>query len=260
MKRALLALAAITTPVAAQDRDLCTERPGLGTPACTVEPGRVLVESSLADWTMAKGGGDRSDTILFGDTMVRVGVGQRLELQVGWTPVGYSRERSGAMVDRATRVGDMTLGTKVNFAGPDGNGFSAGLETQVTLPTGRAPIGAGDWGISLVVPLGYDLSDALQLQASPELDAAVDQDGDGRHTAFGGTLGLNFNLTKTISATLEGQAIRDRDPTGHQTKAYSGLSLAWQPSNDFQFDVGANVGLNHNSDNIELYAGISRRF
>lgn len=260
MKYVLFGLLAIAAPATAQDRDLCTERPGLGTPACTVEPGRVLIETSLADWMSDRSGGVRSDTILFGDTLVRVGVGERLELQVGWTPVGHSRERTGSAVDRATRVGDMIVGTKVNFAGPDGKGFSAGLETQVTVPTGRTPIGAGDWGVSFVVPLSYDLSDALQLQASPELDAAVDQDGDGRHTAFGGTLGLNFNLTEAISATLEGQAIRDRDPTGHQTQAFGGLSLAWQPSNDFQFDGGANIGLNHNSDNIELYAGISRRF
>lgn len=123
MKYWLLALAAIAAPAAAQDRDLCTDRPGLGTPACTVEPGRVLVESSLADWTMSKGGGDRSDAILFGDTLVRVGVGKQLELQVGWTPLVYSRERTGTMVDRATRAGDVTLGTKLNFAGPDGNGF-----------------------------------------------------------------------------------------------------------------------------------------
>lgn len=260
MKYWLLALAAMAAPAAAQERDLCTDRPGLGTPACTVEPGRVLVESSLADWTMSKGGGDRSDTILFGDTLVRVGVGQQLELQVGWTPLGYNRERSGTIVDRATRVGDVTLGAKVNLAGPDGSGFSAAIQPQVTLPVGRAPIGAGDWGASLIVPLSYDLSDAVQLQASPELDAAVDTDGKGRHTAYGSTVGLSFNLTDAIGATLEAQAIRDPDPAGHSIQAFGGLSLTYQTSNDFQFDVGANLGLNRASDDVELYAGISRRF
>lgn len=260
MKYWLLALAAIAAPAAAQDRDLCTDRPGLGTPACTVEPGRVLVESSLADWTMSKGGGDRSDAILFGDTLVRVGVGKQLELQVGWTPLVYSRERTGTMVDRATRAGDVTLGTKLNFAGPDGNGFSAGMQVQATLPVGRAPIGAGDWGLSVILPVSYDLSDALQLQASPEIDAAVDEDGDGRHTAYGGTLGLNISISDPITVTLEAQAIRDRDPAGHSTQAFGGLSLTYQTSDDFQFDLGTNLGLNRASDDFELYAGISRRF
>lgn len=258
--RIALLLALIAGPAVAQDRDLCTDRPGLGTPACTVEPGRALVETALADWTMDRGAGTRSDTILFGDTLARIGVSDRIELQLGWTPLGYNRERAGGAVDRATRIGDASLGAKLNLASPDGSGFSAAVQPRVTLPTGRAPIGAGDWGASLIVPLSYDVSDAVQLQASPELDAAVDGDGDGRHVAYGGTIGVGVALSEAISAGLEVQAIRDRDPAGRTTQAYGGLSLAWQTSRDLQLDVGSNLGLNHASSDFELYAGVSKRF
>ena len=260
MRYPLLALAAMAAPAAAQERDLCTDRPGLGTPACTVERGRVQVEAGLADWTLSKSAGTRSDTILFGDTLARIGVGERLEVQVGWTPLGYSRERIGGVVDRATRVGDATVGAKLNLASPDGSGFSLAVQPRVTLPVGRAPVGAGDWGASLIVPLSYDVSDAVQLQFSPEVDAAVDGDGNGRHLAYGGTAGLGFALNDAVDASLEFQAIRDRAPGGHATEAYSGLSLAWRTSKNFQFDVGANLGLNRDSDDVELYAGFSRRF
>src|SRR3954467_11877001 len=45
-----------------QDRDYCPARPGLGTPACTMAPGQVSVETSLGDWTLDKQRGDRTDT------------------------------------------------------------------------------------------------------------------------------------------------------------------------------------------------------
>lgn len=260
MKHGLLAAALLAAPALAQDRDLCTDRPGLGTPACTVQPGKVVVETALADWALDKSAGTRSDTVLVGDTLVRIGVGERIELQVGWTPFGYSRERAGAIVDKASRSGDVTLGAKFNFAHPDGSGFSVALQPQVTLPTGRRPIGAGDWGASFILPISYDLSDTVQLQASPELDAAVDDDGDGRHTAYGGTVGLGVSLNDAVNAALEAQVIRDRDPAGHSTQAYGGLSVAWQTSADFQFDAGANLGLNRASDDFEIYAGLSKRF
>lgn len=257
----VLALASLAAaPVAAAERDLCTDRPGLGTPACTVEPGRAIFETALVDWTLDKSGGTRSDTVLIGDTLVRIGLTETIELQVGWTPFGYSRERTGALVDRASRIGDVTLGAKINLASPDGSGFSAAVQPQVTLPTGRAPIGAGDWGASLIVPVSYDLSDSVQLQASPGLDAAVDEDGDGRHAAYGATIGLGLSLSDALGAALEVQAIRDRDPSGHSTQAYGGLSFAWQTSKDFQLDIGSNLGMNRASSDFEIYAGLSKRF
>jgi hypothetical protein len=261
MRGAVLALAALAAaPVAAEGRDLCPDRPGLGTPACTVDRGRVVVETGLADWTLDKSAGARSDTVLIGDTLLRIGVSDTIELQLGWTPFGYNRERVGAVVDKASRVGDVTLGAKINLHNPDGSGFSAALLPYTTLPTGRQPIGAGDWGGGLVVPLSYDLSDTVSLQASPEVDAAVDADGDGRHFAYGGTVGLGFNLTDAFAATVEVQAIRDRDPAGHATEAYGGLSVGYQTSKDVQLDVGTNVGLNHGSSDFQLYAGVSKRF
>lgn len=250
----------IAAPAAAQERDLCPDRPGLGTPACTVEPGRVLVEIGLADWTTSSAASERSDTILFGDTLVRFGVSDRAEALIGWTPLGYSRERIGGVVDRATRSGDVTLGAKLNLASPDGSGFSFAIQPQVSLPVGRAPIGAGDWGATLIAPVSYDLSDTIQLQATPEVDAAVDADGDGRHLAFGTVIGLGIDLSDAVGAAVEVQAIRDRDPGGRSTQAFGAASLAWTRGKDLQLDVGAKFGLSHASDDFELYAGVSRRF
>src|SRR5690349_18301682 len=84
------------TSDAAPARDLCPDRPGLGTPACTLDAGRVVVELGLGDWTRDTTGPVRSDTIIAGDTLVRIGLNDSLEAQIGWTAYGHVRTRDPA--------------------------------------------------------------------------------------------------------------------------------------------------------------------
>jgi hypothetical protein len=104
------------------------------------------------------------------------------------------------------------------------------------------------------------LNDTLSLQLSPEIDAAVDEDGDGRHLAFGTVVGLGVALSDTVNGTVEFQALRDNDPGDHATQMLAGLSVGWMVMDDLQLDAGANAGLNAASPDVELYFGISRRF
>ncbi|VVT04279.1 exported hypothetical protein [Sphingomonas sp. EC-HK361] len=147
--RAIAACLALL-PVAAQaeDREYCPDRPGLNTPACTIAPGKVSVETSIADWTLDNQPDSRTDTVLIGDTVVRVGLAEAIEARIGWTPYGHVRTRDKATgaIDSAGRVGDVTLGMKANFLHPDGDGLAIALLPYVSLPVGRTPVGAGDWG------------------------------------------------------------------------------------------------------------------
>jgi hypothetical protein len=253
----------VGTPAAAQDlRDYCPDRPGLGTPACTIDKGHVSVETSVADWTLDKQADSRTDTLLIGDTTVRVGVADNVELRVGWTPFGHerTRDRITGAIDSRDRVGDVSLGAKINLLNPDGDKLSIAVLPYATLPVGRSPIGAGDWGAGLVLPVTYELTDALSLEAVPEVDAAVDEDGDGRHLQYSAVGGLSYKLSKAVTLTGEGQVIRDNDPEDHATQALAALSVAWQAKDDLQFDVQGNAGLNHAAPDVELIAGIAKRF
>jgi hypothetical protein len=242
-------------------REYCPARPGLGTPGCTIAPGRVSIETGIADWSRDDTADERDDTVLIGDTLVRVGVSDTLELQLGWTPFGHTRTRDKAngAIEKADRVGDALVGLKANLVHPDGDGFSAALQPFVTLPIGRAPLGAGDWGAGVVVPVSFDLSPALNLQFSPEVDAATDGDGHGRHLAYGSVVGLGVTISKAVGVTFEVAATRDHDPEGHSTEVYGAVSASWTPADDLQLDIGANLGLNHDAADMELYFGISRQ-
>ena len=261
---ALGALLVMAAPAGAQQlREFCGDRPGLGTPACVVDKGHLQVEVGLADWTLDRQSDMRTDTILGPDIALRYGVTDTTELRLAWTTVGHERERdrvTGA-ISRATRVGDVTLGVKQNFRDPAGEeGLSVAALPFVMLPAGRTPIGAGTWNGGLLLPIDYSTSDRFQLQLTPEVDAAPDEDGHGRHLAYSAVLGLDWEFVKDVEADLEVQAIRDRDPSRHATKTLAGLSFDWKVKPLVQFDAGANAGLNHDTPDVELYLGVSTKF
>ena len=241
-------------------RDLCPDRPGLGTPACTMDPGHVQVEIGLGDWTLTRQGRDREDDLATGDLLVRYGLNSSLEMQVGWTAYTHIRTRSGNVVAHDGGTGDVTIALRQNLHNPDGSGFSIAIMPYATLPTGSDGIGAGDWAAGVLVPVSYELPHGFALALTAEADAAVDADGNGRHFAYSAVLGLDMKLAEKVGATAELSLARDEDPSGHTTTALAGLSANWTPNDNLQLDVGANAGLNRNAPDVELYFGVARRF
>ena len=59
----LLVLAALPAAARAGEREFCPDRPGLGTPACTIDAGRAAIEVGLADWTREEEAGTRTDAL-----------------------------------------------------------------------------------------------------------------------------------------------------------------------------------------------------
>jgi len=245
----------------AQDaREFCPDRPGLGTPACTLDRGHAALELGLLDWTHDSAGSVETDDVAAADLLLRYGLTDSLEVQLGWTAYAHSRARSGNAVSSVDDVGDVFVALRQNLHNPDGSSFSAALMPYATLPTGSDGIGAGDWGAGLIVPMSYELPGGFALGFTAEADAAVDADGDGRHFAYSGIVGLDIPISDAVGATVELSAGRDEDPAGHSTELLAGLSAGWTPNSGLQLDVGANVGLNHNAADLELYLGVARRF
>jgi hypothetical protein len=231
-------------------------------PPCIIDTGHVSVEVGLADWTRERDASSRTDTVTSPGLLVRYGIDSRDEVQLGWDGIGHIRSRDFATgeVDKVSRAGDLTLRLRHNFVNPDGSGTSIAIAPYVTLPTGRAPVGAGDWGAGLDVPISIALNKTFSITSLPEIAAAVDQDGHGRHFEYGSTLGLALNLSEAFNGTIEFAAYHDLDPSGHSTQAMLGAAAGFKVSDNLQFDAGSVFGLNHATADVELYAGVSRRF
>lgn len=280
MKPALfLAVAVLAAPAFAQDspkdvaqdkaqnpapRDLCSELGGLNTPACIVDPGKLQVELAVTDWTLDRTSDERRDTIDAGDVLLRYGVTGTTEVRFGWTAFGYTRtrDRASGAIDQITGIGDVTVGVKQSISHPaEGKtGFAIAILPYATLPSGRKDVGAGDWGGGAIIPTSYKINDKLALEMTPEVDAAVNESGPGRHLAYGSAFGLQFRPSEKFIVTPEVQLIRDRDPSQHATMSRASLSLDYQPQKYTLFDVEAIAGLNRNTPDIELAWGVTHKF
>ncbi|WP_375381556.1 transporter [uncultured Sphingomonas sp.] len=251
------AAATPAAPPAADEPRFCPTRPSLGGSSCTTEPGQVQVEVSTLDWQRDDTADSREDRIITGDFLARLGIGSKTEVQVGWTGYGHDRTRDKASgsIDTVDGTGDVTLALRQHLAGAEGKSFSAGFQPFVTVPTGRYPIGAGDWSAGAIVPVQYDLTKKLAVQFTGEMDAATNGSGSGRHLAFNGIWGTRYKLTEAVNVYGEFYVQRDDDPSGHETHMLAAFSAAWRPTKRLQLDAQAVAGLNSASPAIRLVTG-----
>lgn len=247
----------------ADDRDFCADRPGKATPTCTLDPGKFQVEVGLLDYAHSKDADQVENDTTAGDILLRYGVTDSLEARAEWSGYGWqhSRDRATGMVEHDHGGGDLTLSVRQNLRHPDDTGTALALLPFVTLPVGHQPIGDGTWSAGLIVPFGADLAKDWRLTLDPEVDAAADDDGSGRHLAYAMAGAITRSIGKAWQLTTEGWVRREQDPSGHETLASVDFSAAYQlPDGNRQVDLLAYVGATHATPRIELVLGVAERF
>jgi len=104
---ALLAVAASLPPI-------CADRPAKATGTCTVPAGTLQVEAGLAGWSLTKIQGTRTELITLGSTVVKLGLSNHSDLQVGFTPHTKLKLSDAASRTRASGFGDLTVRYKAS--------------------------------------------------------------------------------------------------------------------------------------------------
>ncbi len=258
----MLALIGLTSAARAEERAFCADRPGKATPSCTLDPGRVQIEAGLLDYAHSRDRDTVEDDYSTGDLLLRYGMTDTLEARMEWSGYGWSRskDRTSGQIDHRHGVGDLTLSFRQNLRHPDDTGTAFALQPSITLPVGQHPIGASTWGAGIVAPFETDLAKDWRLTLDPEVDAAPDQDRRRRHLAYAFAAAITRSIGQAWQLSIEGWALRDEDPAGHQTQASIDFSAAWQPNKDSQLDLSTYVGANRATPQIEMLLGYSRRF
>ena len=92
----LAALALAADAIAAGP--ICTDRPAKANAVCTVLGGRFQLETGLTGWRRTGTGGIRSTSLQLGSSLLKIGLSDGSDLQVGFTPA------SGRRSNRRTEV------------------------------------------------------------------------------------------------------------------------------------------------------------
>ncbi len=255
-----LAAALSSAACAADMAPICAARPGKSTPVCTVPAGHFQLETGLADWSLQKSGDERDTSLAIGETTFKYGLTDRTDLEVDVTPWQRLTSRAGGVRDRASGFGDVTVAYKQQVTSSEA-ALQVAVEPVMKIPTARRALGNGKWEAGLLIPLGYAISDTpLSLGATPELDWVANGDGHGHHAAMAQVISLGWAASNRLGLSAELWGQWDWDPAGTVRQYSADASVAFLPSDDLQLDAGANFGLNRQTPDVELYAGVSKRF
>lgn len=256
----LLSLSPSAAATAAAQEDLCVNRPGLDTPPCTLAHGRVTAEVGALGWDHTAQSGGFEDDLTMADTLLRIGLGSSTELQLGFGGWNHQRMRGGggSMTATGQGLGDTSIGLRRGFGGEADAKIAA--QVTITLPTGARGFSAGDWGASLLVPMAFPLPAGFSLAITPQIDAAVNGSGHGRHLAWGSAAGISHALGPSLSLTGEIGAYRDQDPAGPSTDARLAASLAWRVGPAWQIDLELDKGISNGAPDHALKLGFARAF
>ena len=254
-----IAVAVSSGALAADDAPICPDRPGKGTGTCTVPAGHFQVETGLVDWTHDDTDGVTSDYSVIGATLFKYGISDRADIELGIVPFETLRVKTDGASDRASGFGDMVARAKVGLTSGN-SAVQVAIDPFVKIPTAKIELGNRKVEAGLTVPLAIPLGGAFSIASAPEVDWRADADGHGHHAAMTQLIDLGIAANPRLSFTAELWGQWDWNP-GLTVKQYSAdAAVAYLLNNSVQIDGGLNLGLNRQTADVELYAGVSKRF
>ena len=262
--RTTIILAAMLVPVssaaAAQGQPICPDRPSKSTGVCTVPAGRWQLETGLLDWSRSQENEARTDLVLVGSSLLKYGLSDRADIELGVSPLETLSARSSGTHERTSGPGDTLVRMKYRLTAANA-AWEVALDPYVKIPTAGHRLGNGKFEAGLVVPMDGPIGKSgLTLSIDPELDLLADGDGRGRHPAIIAVVNVGAPLGDRLNLSAELWGMWNWDPAGTEKQASLDGSVAYRLGNDLQLDAGANFGLNRQTPDVELYTGVSVRF
>lgn len=260
---AFLALAWPATPAVAHDaplRELKTDRPDRTESPFTVDAGHWQLEMDAATWTRDRADGVRTETLAVAPFSLKYGVSADTDLQLLVEPYlrRTERDRATGARRRVAGFGDVTLRLKHNLIGNDGGKAALGLIPFVRLPTSRRDLGTGKVEGGVILPASFELSDTVELNAMTQVLAVEDKAGDYA-ADFVNSASLGFSLTDRLGVYTELYTERVA-AAGEGWQVTGDTGVTYRLNDNLQIDAGVDVGLTRAADDLQVFAGVSRRF
>lgn len=241
-------------------RDMSTDRPDKTESPYTVDAGRIQIETDLVASTYDKENGVTAETFDIAPFNVKLGLTNESDLQIAYGSFIRVRvDGPGGFKDRESGSGDLVIRYKRNIWGNDGGKTAFGVMPFVKIPTTTFDDANDDVEGGVIVPLAIDLGRGMGLGLMTEVDVLRSGDGDSYEPTFINSATVSFELTGKLGLYTEVFVERSAQ-SGAQTVVTLDAGLTYAVTDNLQLDTGVNVGVTEAADDINVFAGLSRRF
>ena len=220
---------------------LITDRPDFTESPQTVPAGLMQIEAGA---TFERSGRDKTTT--FGETLIRIGAGNSVEIRVGIP--SYITQRGGGSEDGFDNA---FLGAK--FALVKRENFPIALLVGTTLPTGSSRVTSREYNAEAVIASETALSDSVGLAFN--LGYGRPNEGIGRFSQFFGSASFGFDISERVGAYAEVFAF-DKEERGGSSRQFVNGGFTYAAKPNLQFDVRAALGLNNDTNGPDYFAGV----
>jgi len=232
-------------------RPLSADRPDFTESPHTVDAGAMQLELSFADY--AKDG--KTESWNFAQANLKIGLLNDVDIQFVFTPYALFDDET---VSRSG-FGDTQVRLKINLWGNDEGDTAFAFMPFIQLPTATDGLGSGRVEGGLIFPFGMELTEGVGLGLMFETDFVYDDVDDGYDAEFITTGVLGFDVSEDVGLYLEGINIWSSD-SGVDYRGILGVGATYALTKNLIFDVGVNIGLIGEVDDVNIFTGLTVRF
>lgn len=225
------------------------DRPGIAFSVTSLPAGTVSWEQGLPDLSR-----DRADGITriqySAGSLLRVGLGKNMELQVGHAAFNFLRSTGGGESLRAHGAGDSSFALKYALPSP-GRHLEWALLGSATLATGDSAFTAGDTAYAFGATLEWSLDErnAVAFYAN-----AQTLDGD---TTLSFSPSYSHALSDAVGLFAEAGFTRAQHLPN---EVVAGGGVTWLVAPRVQLDLSADFGMTSDSTDLQAGFGVSALF
>jgi hypothetical protein len=246
------------TPASAM-RDMSTDRPDKTESPYTVDAGHIQIETDLVAYTRDREDGVTVETTDVMPFNLKFGLTNDSDIQFIYGSFSHVHVKGDGFKDSDSGSGDLVIRYKRNFWGNDGGKTAFGIMPFVKIPTSSFKDANDDVEGGVILPLGVDLGGGIGLGMMTEVDILRTEDDSDYEPTFINSATLGFDLTDKLGLYTEAYIERSAE-SGAQTIVTLDVGVTYAVTDNLQIDTGVNVGVTDAADDVNVFAGLSRRY
>lgn len=240
-------------------RDMSTDRPDKTESPYTVDAGRFQIETDLVAYTHDIQDGITTRTLDVAPFNLKAGLTNDTDLQFVYGAFSRTSTSGRGWIETDSGTGDFLIRLKHNIWGNDGGTAAFAVMPFVKLPANTLADLNDDVEGGVIFPLAIDIGHGMGLGLMSEIDMLKSATGSGYQPTFVNSATVSFELTSRLGLYVEAFVERSAE-SGAGTVVTIDGGFTFAVTKNLQLDAGASIGATRAADDLNIFAGLSRRY